>query len=187
VDRREYGSFGDCPVTNHWSSQKKEGPIRDRTRQQGAAGRRGPLTAREALSVVRPQVHNVGGSFFLSAVSSGEDIAPDGKSCVWRFLFYFPTRKALGIFELVPADAEETHPELTLEISISPSPGGGSGGPQLPLQFRDSPEAVRALAEDGADWVAGSTRMNLATRVDRSGKIVWFTESYGQEWETSFV
>jgi hypothetical protein len=63
--------------------------------------------------------------------------------------------------------------------------GTGIQGHDLDLR-QASPAAVAGMAEAGVDWVAGSTRMTLASRRTAAGTAVWFTEAFGKEYEVAF-
>jgi hypothetical protein len=58
--------------------------------------------------------------------------------------------------------------------------------PALPTPFRDSPEAVQALIEQGADFETGPTDLQLESRVLPGGQALWWVKSY-QEYTTPFA
>ena len=119
-------------------------------------GTSGAVTAREALSLIRPVV--------LEAA-----------------------RLAQAVYGLQPTDPEATGSPVRLTFRISPRPDAEGKGAGLPLDFVDSPDAVRELTRAGADWIAGDPDMTLSTRRLRTGKMVWVTESYGKEFVTPFL
>ena len=174
----------------------------------------GPLTAREALAAILPAVRRVDRVFVFRLVTSGEDIDHRGRATVWEFCFDFPRRNGLGIFEVKPCDVEEEPGPCCLRAVVRPKHRetgiaarlverlehdraalaylrrvwreADARGPALPLDFRDSPQAVRALAEQGADWISGDTSMTLASKALPGGELVWSTAMYGEEFQTPF-
>ena len=162
-----------------------ESPITERTRSRRAAEVAGPVTARGALAVVRKDALQVSKTVELRGVSSGEDIDHNGRSRTWRFVLAFPSRKGLGVFELEPCAAEAEDGSLCLSASLSPA-GASREGKSLPMDFVDSPEAVRRLASAGCDWVSGPTNLSLSTRQLADGAVVWHVSTYGKDYETPF-
>ncbi len=158
--------------------------VRSRIRDRSPVTQPGPLTARQALAALLPAVEGISHQYRLGLVTSGEDIDAEGRSARWEFLFDFPSRKALGMFGIEPCDIEASETALCLTIDVSP--GVPSFEQPLPLEFKDSPQAAAELAMAGVDWVAGSTRMMLASRRLPGGKLVWYTEMFGREYTTPF-
>lgn len=160
------------------------GDVHQGIRELPQAG--GPVTAREALDIVYPAVLEVSKQPVLVLITSGSDISAEGRSGTWDFVFHFPARLGQGAYSLEPLDPDASGSGLRMTWRISPRldvKGEDSG---LPLDFTDSPEAVRNLTRAGADWVAGDPDMTLATRRLSSGDVVWATESYGKEFATPF-
>ncbi len=62
-----------------------------------------------------------------------------------------------------------------------------SAQPALPLEFRDSAEAVKALARQGADFLSGDGHMTLSTKVLPNGTAVWHTTIWDKPYETPFA
>ncbi len=175
----------------------------------------GALTAREALAAILPAVRQVDRVFFLRLVTSGEDIDHRGRATVWEFFFDFPRRQAQGIFSVTPRDVEVEPSRCCLRAVVRPKHRetgiaaqlveslkhdraalayvrrvwreAEAREPVLPLDFRDSPEAVRALADQGADWISGSTSMTLSSKRLPSGELVWSTLMYDDEFQTPFA
>ena len=176
----------------------------------------GSLTAREALAAILPAVRQVDRVCVLRLVTSGEDIDHRGRTTVWEFFFDFPRRNGLGIFAVKPCDVEEEPSPCCLRAKVRPKYYRDTGiaaqlverlkhdraalayvrrvwreaearEPVLPLDFRDSPEAVRALADQGADWISGSTSMTLSSKRLPSGELVWSTLMYDDEFQTPFA
>jgi hypothetical protein len=175
----------------------------------------GALTAREALAAILPAVRQVDRAFVLRLVTSGEDIDQRGRATVWEFFFDFPRRRARGIFSITPCDVEVEPSRCCLRAVVRPKQRetgiaaqlveslkhdraalayvrrvwreAEAREPVLPLDFRDSPEAVRALADQGADWISGSTSMTLSSKRLPSGELVWSTLMYDDEFRTPFA
>ncbi len=182
------------------------------TELQGVVG---ALTAREALAAILPAVRQVDRVFVLRLVTSGEDIDHRGRATVWEFFFDFPRRQAYGIFSLTPCDVEANLSPCCLRVVVRPKHRetgiaaqlveglkhdraalayvrrvwreADARRPVLPLDFRDSPEAVRALADQGVDWISGGTSMTLASKRLPSGELVWSTLMYDDEFQTPFA
>lgn len=148
---------------------------------------RGPVTAREALDLVHPAALEVAKEPVLLLISSGTDINADGRAGTWHFVFHFPARLAQGAYSLEQRDAEVDDSGLRMTWRVSPRIDAKGKDAALPLDFIDSPKAVRDLGHAGADWVAGDPDMTLATKRLPSGEVVWATESYGKEFVTPFL
>jgi hypothetical protein len=56
----------------------------------------------------------------------------------------------------------------------------------LPVPFRDSPEAVAALMEQGADFVSGPTDLAISTGRLKDGTVVWNTSDRHRDYTTPF-
>jgi len=89
------------------------------------------------------------------------------------------------VFGVDPCDVEKD--ETALCVTSDVSPGVPALDQPLLLEFKDSPAAVAELAKAGVDWVAGSTRMTLASRRAANGTAVWFVEMFGKEYTTPFT
>ncbi len=183
-----------------------------KTRQE-LPGLETPLTARQAFAAVVAEVGKIDSQFKFTFVGSSEDIDALGRASSWDFLFSFSRRRALGSFRIEPCSGIEADGPgpACMEIHIKPlakevtwegkrlEVRGLAGWlekswdesdrarPALPLEFRDSPEAVIALAGQGADFVAGGIHMTLASKVLDDGQSVWHTDSGGQEFHTPFA
>ena len=59
--------------------------------------------------------------------------------------------------------------------------------PPLPIPFRDSPEAVRAMVPPGVVWIYGSTLLNLRGHVLDDGSAVWEADGRNDLWRTPFA
>ena len=162
-----------------------ESKVTSRVRDRSVLAQPGPLTARQALAAVLPAVEKTSRRSRLGLVTSGEDIGADGRSLRWEFLFAFPSRQAGGLFGVEPCDIEASETALCLTSEVYP--GVPAFEQPLPLDFKDSPEAVAEMARAGVDWVAGSTRMTLASRRLPGGSLVWCTEMFGKEYTTPFA
>lgn len=158
-------------------------------------GLRGPLTAHQALNAVLPAVRQVDTEFQLTFVASQEGIDPDGRAYAWDFFFDFPRRREQGVFyiHLCPGDDDDEGPwcldpkvrpiTMPARTKMVPPPAK----PILPLEFRDSADAARALAEQGADFVSGDSHMTLSSTVLPSGEIVWQTTCWDKVYQTPFA
>lgn len=158
---------------------------------------RGPLTAREALTAILPQVREADPEFKLTFVGSGEGINHEGRAYAWDFFFESVRSQQMGDFtvRLFPREGDDEGPwcmdmrvrpirdSATRSLKLTPRPPR----PALPVDFRDSPEAVRALAEQGADWISGDTHMTLSSKVRPDGAVVWHTFCWDQEYQTPFA
>lgn len=58
--------------------------------------------------------------------------------------------------------------------------------PVLPTPFHDSPHAVHALTEQGADFESGPTDMQLESRILPGGQAVWWVACY-RDYTTPFA
>jgi hypothetical protein len=148
---------------------------------------RGRVTAREALALVYPAVLETSKKPVLLVITSGTDINAEGRSGTWEFVFHFPARAAQGVYSLEHRDPEVSDGDLRMTWRLSPRPDAKGDDAALPLEFTDSPEAVRDLNRAGVDWVAGDADMTLGTKRLPSGEVMWVTEAYGKEFVTPFV
>ncbi len=162
-----------------------ESKVTGRSRDRVPTATPGPLTARGALQAVLPVVEKVSRRYQLRLVTSGEDIGADGRSLRWEFVFEFPSRHAGGVFGVEPCDMEKSETALCITSEVAPRPPRSEA--PLPLEFRDSPEVAAEMAKAGVDWVAGSTRMTLASRRTPDGALVWFTVMFDKEYAVPFV
>lgn len=139
----------------------------------------GPITARQAFALAEAELKRQHTKAFrFTFISAGEYIDPRGLSVHWELFFELPESGELVMFTLSPqGDAwEELQP--TLSISVTRKPWKiDTSKPALPHEFIDSPEAVMALTEQGADWVAGDTRMTLSAKFTHAGQPVWHAET----------
>jgi len=148
----------------------------------------GPITARQAFALAEGELKRRNMTVFrFTFISAGEHIDQRGYSIHWELFFELPESAELVIVTMEPqGDAwEDRQPALSISLTRKPWLVKESR-PALPRQFRDSPEAVTALAEQGADWISGNTQMTLSTRFTGKGKFVWHTETYGGVLETGF-
>lgn len=146
----------------------------------------GRITAREALELIHPVVMETSRTPVLVLVTSGTDVTIEGRSATWEFVYHFPARMGQGSYSLEPVGYETSDSPLRLAYRLSPRGDARSEREGLALDFIDSPQAARNLAELGADWISGDPDMILATKRLPSGAIVWATESYGMEYTTAF-
>ncbi len=171
--------------------------MRDIRETRELADLRGPLTAREALNTILPHVRQIDPEFKLTFVGSGESINDEGRAYAWDFFFEFGRAQRLGDFtvRLCPREGDDEGPwcidmhvrpvrnPVAQSLKIPPEPPR----PALPLRFRDSAEAVRTLAEQGADFVSGDTHMTLSSKVLPGGVVVWHTICWDREYQTPFA
>lgn len=153
------------------------------------AGTSGPVTARQASVLAKQELKRQNAnSFRFTFISAGEYIDHRGLSVHWELFFELPGSGELVMFTIEPqGDAwEEMQPPLSISITRKPWKIDESK-PVLPHEFIDSPEAVTALTEQGADWVSGDTRMTLSTKFTATGKPVWHTETEDGVLEMDFA
>ncbi len=172
--------------------------------------RRGPFTAREALAAALPVVGRIDTEFELTFVGCGEDLDQDGGAYTWDLFFDFPRRHAQATVAILlcPSDADDdperwcvrarVRPErLTVEerpvklfrrlgTDLARSPREKRKQASLPLDFMDSPDAVRALAAEGVDWETGDRHKSLASLVLDNGETFWHTFSWNREYRVPF-
>jgi hypothetical protein len=146
-----------------------------------------PLTARAAFKAAMSRVREYDRRFKFTFIASGESFTPEGLAYSWEMFFELPGRAALAICTVRPHDpgADPDDQDVSLKLHIRPWPARESQR-ALPLDFIDSPEAMRLLAERGADFISGDGHMILASKILEAGEAAWFTESYGQKFYTPF-
>lgn len=140
----------------------------------------GPLTAREAHAIVGPMAQGISGQPVLVLISSGFDINSEGRSFHWEFVFHFPDRSAQAVYSFAGGNRELSGTVPSVEWRISPRRDAEVERASLPLDFTDSPAAVRELGRVGVDWEAGDSDLTLATKRLSSGEVVWAAESHGE-------
>jgi len=148
----------------------------------------GPITARQAFALAEEELkRQKANSFRFTFISAGEHIDHRGLSVHWELFFELLDSGELAMFTLEPQGEawEEMQPPLSISITRKPWTINASK-PTLPHEFIDSPEAVIALAEQGADWISGDTRMTLSTKFTDTGKPVWHAETGDGVLETDF-
>lgn len=156
-------------------------------RDRELPGLRGPLTAHQALNAILPTVRQVDTGPKLTFVGSQEGISPEGRAYGWDFFFEFPRRREHGVFfvHLCPEGDDDEGP-WCLDIKVQPL-HPSQARPALPLEFRDSAQAVVALSAHGADFVNGDSHMTLSTKVLPNGSVVWHTICWDKEYQTPFA
>jgi hypothetical protein len=161
------------PAVSHWK-------IRDEP---------GPVTAREAWSIVSPIAMQLEKKAKLIFITSGLDIMPDGHSYSWEFIYILPGISAQALFTLSPPehteDVENAQIYLTQRLNRA-SRYELQSACALPHLFRDSPEAVVELTGKGVDFVTGPSDMKLESRHLGSGEAVWVTYYWGEEYTVKF-
>ena len=148
----------------------------------------GAITARQAFELGEEELKRQNHiSVRFTFISAGEHIDQRGLSVHWELFFELPESSELAIITIEPQGEawEAIHPALSLSFLRKPWVVKESG-PSLPRQFKDSPEAVDALREQGADWISGDTHMILNTRFTDTGTPVWYTETDEGVLETDF-
>lgn len=148
---------------------------------------RGPLTARGACNAILPAVRQIDQEFKLTFVGSGQGINHEGRAYAWDFFFEFPRLRGQGVFfiHLCPDEGDDEGP-WCMDIRVRPL-GKEPAQPALPLEFRDSVEAVQALAEQGVDWIAGDSHSTLSAQILTDGAIVWHTTCWDKAYQTPFA
>ena len=162
------------------------------------------ITAREAWEIVEPRTKAIEPTARLIAVASGEDISSRGTASSWVFAFLLAERRGRAWFSFKPSDYDDAEAPLLLDEQIRPFGSAQQGAalppevradlwqtildkfPPLPVPFRDSPEAVQALSEQGVNFGAGDTSMTLTSKVLPSGEAVWQITSYDETYTTPF-
>ncbi len=173
-----------------------------------------PLTARQAFAAILPSVGEIDATFKFVSAGSSEDIDHLGRASTWHFEFTFSRIRAWASLAVEPCSGIEADgpSAACIDIHVQPmntqfvSRGGQTAKPSLglvkllerswdkqerarvalPFEFRDSPEAVIALAEQGVDWIAGGIHMTLSSQVLPDGHIVWQTDYQHQAFRTPF-
>lgn len=183
-------------------------------RQQVVPGRIGPLTAAQAWEIAYPVAAQYDPQARLTLIVSDDDISDQGESHQWSFHFDLPQQRAQAIIRVASDPAVETSdlPPLLCIEQVRPFPEEDSvmatwlaqgsisqeavneqwqrhldNRPALPIPFRDSPEAVRALREQGVDFISGDSDMVLSGKVLPDGQAVWGVMAYGVEYQTPFA
>ena len=186
-------------------------PIEKRTRLPDIEG---PTTAREAFAVVDQAAKGYDADAWCYLITAGERIDHEGTTDLWELLYLFPNGRARAIFgvgidEHRDPDGEwerrylfenlqpfaYREPESILGRLIRD--GAFDVEAQwrreierrtpLPFPFRDSPEAVRVLADQGEDFVSGDIHLTLDARTLATGEAVWWSTAYGVEYTTPFA
>jgi hypothetical protein len=173
-----------------------------------------PLTAYQAFQVAQPAAMQYDPQARLALVASDEDISSEGDSRHWSFYFDLSHQRAQAIIQVTSDPEAERLGQMRVLLieQVRPFPEPGSqmavwlqegtvsqefvteqwhahlaNRPALPIPFRDSPEAVRALSEQGVDFITGDTSMVLSGEVLPTGEAVWRIVAYDVEYQTPFV
>lgn len=156
-------------------------------REVHTAGIQGAITARKAFDLAEKEIRRVSADFRLTFISAGEHIDYRGHSLHWELFYQSPASRRLGIITIEPMGHawEDVQPSLHISLEVKPWTVERSQR-FLPMEFRDSPEAVAALQQQGADWISGGIHMTLSTKFTVAGKAVWHTETYAGTLETDF-
>lgn len=165
------------------------------------------LTAHQAFIRIEPLVLMEDAEARLVHIQSDEEITHEGDSDEWTLVFLLPnqqsecrcriyrgSRSFRRVLQPIILKAKFTPyiipPHLLEEAGYTLDDmwqNRLSSRPALPIPFRDSPEAVAALAEQGADFIAGSTSIVLSTEVLPSSEVVWKVYTFGlTRYETPF-
>jgi hypothetical protein len=177
-------------------------------------GIRGPLTAAQAFQIAHPAAVQYDPLARLVLVVSDEDISEEGDSHQWSFRFDLPQQRAQVRVRVASDLAVETRdrPPVLCTEQVRPFPDPDSemaawlaegavsqtfvneqwlahqaDNPALPIPFRDSPEAVRSLREQGVDFIGGDPHMVLRSKVLANGQAVWAIYAYHVEYHTPFA
>lgn len=142
------------------------------------AHRSGPLTARAAYEVAVSHAHHPASALRLTGISSESDIDPEGCSKEWWLEFLLPSGARLVIAVLPSRDWDVDGATMPLDVlrreHAAPAIARAGAAPHvLPVPFRDSPEAVRALQAQGVDFGAGPENMQLQSIVDAADGALW--------------
>lgn len=153
-------------------------PVVPSTSRQKIRDTPGPMTAHESWAVVKPVAMQLDAGAFLTLVTSGLDISPEGRSFSWEYLFFLPGLRARVLLSMAPsedADDIDNAPVYLVQRLNSASDSELKNGAVLPGQFRDSPEVVDEFSAGGVDFLAGPSDMKLESRLLASGEAVWVT------------
>ncbi|HXG61335.1 MAG TPA: hypothetical protein VNO22_08175 [Planctomycetota bacterium] len=145
-----------------------------------------PVTARQAAELVLAEARSRDAGARLLEVASGEDIDAQGRSSRWWFLFHLPNGRKLASYELAPARDWNGDLPIPYELEERLRPAGAGTRPALPIPFRDSSEAARALAAQGLDFAAASTSMALSARATGTSEPQWEIQAVGRTYRTPF-
>lgn len=186
-------------------------PIEKRTRLVDIEG---PTTAREAFAVVERAAKGYDTDALCYLMTAGERISAEGTSDLWELLYLFPNGRARAIFGVGIDEHCDPDEEWELRYLFENvqsfahhEPDGILGRlirsrafdvedqwrreierrTPLPFPFRDSPEAVRALADQGEDFVSGDIHLTLDAKTLPTGEAVWWSTAYGVEYTTPFA
>jgi hypothetical protein len=146
------------------------------------------MTAHQAWAVIAPLAKTLDPHPGLTLITSGLDMDHKGFSRTWEFLFFLPKRNAtvmLGV-EPDPGNSDIDKAQCILTQRIHPASSVDAQRPVFSDHFRDSPEVVAEFSAKGVDFVAGPSDMKLEGRVLPSGRAVWVTYYWDQEYTTSF-
>jgi hypothetical protein len=180
-------------------------------RQQTLPAVREPLTASQALAIAYPAAVHYDPQARWVRVASGDYISDEGLSNQWSFRFDLPQQRAEAIVRVAADPAGSPQPVLCREL-VHPFPEPESqlaawleqgavsqdfvnehwqwrldNHPALPIPFSDSPDAVRALREQGVNFISGDDEMVLSGEVLPDGQAVWRIIEYGVEYQTPFA
>jgi hypothetical protein len=173
----------------------------------------GALTAQQAFGPIPHRAAHYDPAARLVRIS-GQDINWHGHAHVWEFWYLLPQQRARACSEVAVCDDDL---DVALEVNclrecLTPFPEPDATihhlirtgalvpavldelwaqelahQPALPIPFRDSPDAVRDMREQGADVIAGSTSLYLTASVMPSGAAVWQLHVHDVDYHTPFA
>ncbi len=166
---------------------KREQPAREIHETRELAELRGPLTARQALATILPQAQALDPECVLTFVGSDESVNHEGRAYAWDFFFHSARSQRLFDFSvhLCAGEGDDEGP-WCVDMHVRPL-HPSLLRPALPLEFIDSADAIKPLAEQGADFISGDGHMTLASKILPDGAVVWHTICWDREYQTPFA
>lgn len=164
---------------NFWWNWGAPPVVKEPQSAQVALPRSASLSARRALDMIQKEVEKADTGAVLKSINAPQGVDKEGKAVAWDFFFDLPNHRAQGLFEWrieVSPDRHAWHEAYVLR-KTTPFPAIGSpvhrmvsGGfssakllmdawnsmrdqaVDMPLDFIDSPDAVKWLQERGLKW-----------------------------------
>ncbi len=151
----------------------------------------GRISAQDAYRAAGTALAPFDPEFRMTLISTGDYIGEEGKSACWEMYFDLPKCAARAVCTVQPLDlkAPADGQPLSLDVVLRPAPSlwkAEDPSGYLPNEFRDSPDAVQSLIQQGKDFLDTDTRHILAAKILPSGDAVWSTTAYDTEYRTDF-
>jgi hypothetical protein len=168
-----------------------------------------PMTAHEALRWALPAATERDPDARMVLITSGEDLDATGRSYLWEFHLDLPIRRAHVTLHVGQDDDPDADTACALVVQMRPfvPPSGDlweimaqgeeavrryvlthwqrqlAGRPPLPLPGYDSPRAMAALLNQGAEVGRGRY---LGARVQVDGTAAWYIQAGNRVFTTPF-